>query len=200
MTQIDPATEVLYPVFIGPDEIAFFTQASTMGLHKRMNIYSVICTIEAVDTRDLGEVIEGAWFQEYLPRRLVHKDTIYNRNLRDVCGVDPEGKQVGGRRTVAGSHYYACWEAVHWIKKAVEVSGWKSKKDTPDFIVALEGMSAKESYEFPQGDKFMRAEDHQVFADQQMSHVEDFLLEVKFWVPKEEFQYEPPINLTKDPF
>jgi len=200
LTQIDPATEVLYGVFIGADEVAYFTQANTMGLHKKMKMYSVVCTIEAVDTRDLGEAIEGAWFQEYLPRRLKYHDTPENRHLRKVCDVDAEGKEIGGPRTVAGSHYYGCWEAIYWIRNAVEKSGWKSKKDTRDFIVALEGMSVKESQEFPQGDKFMRAEDHQVFADQRMSRVENFVLEVKFHIPKEKFLYEPPVNLTKESF
>jgi branched-chain amino acid transport system substrate-binding protein len=197
LTQIDPATEVLYGVFIGADEIAYFTQANTMGLHARMKMYSVVCTIEAVDTRDLGPAVEGAWFQEYLPRRLKYKDTPENRNLRKVNDVDPEGKQVGGPRTVAGSHYYGNWEAVYWMKRAVEKSNWKSKKDTPDFIVALEGMAVKESVEFPQGDKIMRAEDHQAFGDQYMSHVENNFLEVKFKIPKEKFMFEPPVNLTK---
>jgi len=200
LTQVDRRTEVMYPAFIGADEIAFFSQAETMGLHKRMQFYSVVCTIEAVDTRDLGDAIEGAWFQEYLPRRLKYQDTQSNRNLRSLCGVDPEGKQIKGGRTVAGSHYYASWEAVQWIKKGIEESGWKSKKDTSDFIVALEGMSVKESDEFPQGDKIMRAEDHQVFADQQMSHVENYLLEVKFRVPKEKIMFEPYIDLTKRSF
>ncbi len=200
LTQIDPATEVLYGVFIGADEVAYFTQANTMGFHKRMKMYSVVCTIEAVDTRDLGDAIEGAWFQEYLPRRLKYQDTPVNRNLRKLCDVDPEGKQIRGPRTVAGSHYYGNWEAVYWIKRAVEKSNWQSKKDTRDFIVALEGMSVKESNEFPQGDKIMRAEDHQVFTDQYMSHVENFLLEVKFNIPKEKFMFEPPVNLTKMSF
>ena len=40
LTQIDPGTEVLYGVFIGADEIAYFTQAHTVGLHKRMKMYS----------------------------------------------------------------------------------------------------------------------------------------------------------------
>jgi branched-chain amino acid transport system substrate-binding protein len=197
LTQIDPGTEVLYGVFIGADEIAYFTQANTMGLHKKMKMYSVVCTIEAVDTRDLGEAVEGAWFQEYLPRRLKYQDTAENRNLRKLCEVDPEGKQIGGPRTVAGSHYYANWEAVYWIKRAIEKSNWKSKKDTPNFVAALEGMAVKQSNEFPQGDKVMRAEDHQVFTDQHMSHVENFLLEVKFKIPMDKFLFEPPVNLTK---
>lgn len=197
LTQVDPATEVMYGVFIGADEVAYFTQAQTMGLHTKMKMYSVVCTIEAVDTRDLGSAVEGAWFQEYLPRRLKYKDTPENRNLRKLCEVDPEGKQISGPRTVAGSHYYGNWEAVYWIKRGIEKSNWKSKKDTRDFIVALEGMSVKESYEFPQGDKIMRAEDHQVFTDQTMSHVENFLLEVKFKIPKEKIMFDPPVNLTK---
>jgi branched-chain amino acid transport system substrate-binding protein len=197
LTQIDPTTEVLYGVFIGADEIAYFTQANTMGLHARMKMYSVVCTIEAVDTRDLGPAVEGAWFQEYLPRRLKYKDTADNRNLRKLNDVDPEGKQIGGPRTVAGSHYYGNWEAVYWLKRGIETSNWKSRKDTPDLVAALEGMSVKESMEFPQGDKVMRAEDHQVFADQYMSKVENGLLEVKFKIPKEKFMFEPPVNLTK---
>jgi hypothetical protein len=54
-------------------------------------------------------------------------------------------------RILAGSHYWAVWESVFFIKKAVEKSGWKAKKDTPDFIKALEGMQVEISAAGPQG-------------------------------------------------
>ena len=40
----------------------------------------------------------------------------------------------------------AVWESVFFIKKAIEKSGWKTKKDTPEFIKALEGMKVEEFF------------------------------------------------------
>jgi hypothetical protein len=95
---------------------------------------------------------------EYHPRMLKYKDTPHNRKVRDLMRVDPvDGKEDGSKKIIAGSHYWAVWEGIFFIQKAIEKSGWKSKKDTPDFIQALEGLAVEESFEHPQGDKVMPA-------------------------------------------
>ena len=88
------------------------------------------------------------------------------------------------------------------IKDAIEKSGWKSKKDTPDFIQALEGMEAKESFEHPQGDKFMRAQDHKAVIDHYMSHIEDGQIRVQMKIPKEDIvtRFPPRFDFTKEAF
>jgi branched-chain amino acid transport system substrate-binding protein len=113
---------------------------------------------------------------------------------------DVDGKEEGSNRILAGSHYWAVWESVFFIKKAVEKSGWKVKKDTPDFIKALEGMQVEESFEHPQGAKYIRPQDHKAVIDFYMSRIEDGEIHVKNKIAAADLEkYFPPrVDLTKE--
>lgn len=187
LVKVSDKTEQLYSIFFGAQSAAFYQQSKSLGLDKRMKRYSVVCTHESISPKDLGGASEDIYLLEYLPRGLKYKDTAHHRKLRDLMKVDPvDGKEEGSNRILAGSHYWAVWESVFFIKHAIEKSGWKSKRDTPDFIKALEGMEVKESFEFPQGDKYMRREDHKAVIDHYMSHVENGEIHVKMKIPKED--------------
>lgn len=180
LAKVGADTKQLYSIFFGSQSVALYTQSKSLGLDKKMHRYSVICTHESISPKDIGGASEGIYVLEYHPRMLKYKDTPHNRKVRELMGVDPDdGKEEGSNRILAGSHYWAVWESVFFIKKAVEKSGWKSKKDTPAFIQALEGMQVKESFEHPQGDKYVRAEDHKAVIDFYMSRIEDGRIHVK---------------------
>lgn len=180
LAKVPEDTQQLYSIFSGSQAVAYYTQSKSMGLDKRMHRYSVICTHEAFSPKDLGGASEGIYLLEYCPRMLVTKDTPHLRKFRELLGVDPvDGREDGSNRVIAGSHYWATWETVFFIKKAVEKSGWKRKKDTPEVIKALEGMQVKESIEHPQGDKYIRAEDHKTVINFNMSQIEDGLIKFR---------------------
>lgn len=201
LAKIPSDTEVLYSLFFGSQSVAFYTQANSLGINKNVKLYSVVCGHEAIAPSDLGGASEGAYLLEYLPRQLQFQDTPYNRKIRELMNVDPvNGKEEGSSRIIAGSHYWATWEAVFFIKEAVEKSGWRTKKDTPDFIAALEGMEVKESMAHPQGDKVIRAQDHKAVINFHMSHVEDARINVKHHIPAQDVvQFFPPlVDFTKE--
>lgn len=180
LAKVSKDTTELYSIFFGSQSVALYTQSKSLGLDKRMHRYSVICTHESISPKDIKGASEGVYLLEYHPRMLRYKDTPYNRKVRELMGIEPDdGKEEGSTRIIAGSHYWAVWESVFFIKKAVEKSGWKSKKDTPDFIQALEGMRVEESFEHPQGSKYMRAQDHKTVIDFYMSRIEDGRIHVK---------------------
>ena len=187
LVKISDKTTQLYSIFFGAQSVAFYQQSMSLGLHKRMKRYSVVCTHEAIAPNDIGGASEDVYLLEFLPRALQYKDTEHHRKLRNLMKIDPlEGREIGGSPVIAGSHYWAVWESVFFIKNAIEKSGWKSKRDNLDFIQALEGMEVKESFEFPQGDKYMRREDHKAVIDHWMSHVENGQIHVKMKIPKED--------------
>ncbi len=187
LAKVPKKTEQLYSIFSGSQAVAYYTQSKSMGLDKRMNRYSVICTHEAFSPKDLGGASEGIYLLEYCPRMLASNDTPHLRKFRELLGVDPvDGREEGSSRVIAGSHYWAVWETVFFIQKAVEKSGWKSKKDTPDAIQALEGMRVKESFEHPQGDKYMRAEDHKTVINFNMSQIENGLIKFRQNIPADD--------------
>jgi branched-chain amino acid transport system substrate-binding protein len=203
LVKVPENTEQLYSIFFGAQSVAYYTQSKSLGLNERMKRYSVICTHESISPKDIGGASEDIYVLEYLPRMLQYKDTPENRKLRELMKVDPvDGREEGSNRIISGSHYWACWESVFFIKNAIEKSGWKSNKDHPDFIQALEGMEVKESFEFPQGDKYMRAQDHKAVIDHYMSHIEDGDIRVKMKLPKEEIVKSFParFDFTKEAF
>ncbi len=121
----------------------------------------------------------------------------FDKEYRRLVGIDAQGFGKDGVVSTI-SFCYAPWEHVHYIKHGIERSGWKSRKDNPGFIQALEGLQVKASLDFPQGDKLMRAQDHQVFHDQYIERIEQGKIVVKQYVAKEKVSYEPKVDYTKE--
>jgi branched-chain amino acid transport system substrate-binding protein len=197
VSKIPGDTEGVYYLFFGADTLGFLQQLHELGYKGKK--FSTICTLESIDLEKLGDAVEGAWALEFLPRQLKYKDTPYNREFRKLAGADDDGREIGNpSRIIAGSHYWATYESIYLIKKGIEISGWKSAKDTPGLIQALEGMKVSEGPDFPQGDLLLRAEDHQGFHQHWMSRIEKGKLEMKFPVPVERVIYPPPVDFRKE--
>jgi len=46
---------------------------------------------------------------------------VFNQKVREIMEVDPvDGREQGSNRVLASSHYWAYWESVFFIKKAIE--------------------------------------------------------------------------------
>ena len=203
LAKVSKDAEQLYSIFFGSQSVAYYTQSKSLGLDKKMNRYSVLCTHESISPKDMGGASEGIYMLEYMPRGLKYKDTVHNRKLRELMKVDPvDGKEEGSNRILASSHYWATWESVFFIKKAIEKSGWKVKKDTPEFIKALEGMKVEESFEHPQGPKYIRKEDHKAVIDFYMSRVENGEIHVKQKIAAADLEKRFPArhDFTKESF
>ena len=203
LAKVSKDAEQLYSIFFGSQSVAYYTQSKSLGLDKKMNRYSVLCTHESISPKDMGGASEGIYMLEYMPRGLKYKDTVHNRKLRELMKVDPvDGKEEGSNRILASSHYWATWESVFFIKKAIEKSGWKVKKDTPEFIKALEGMKVEESFEHPQGPKYIRKEDHKAVIDFYMSRVENGEIHVKQKIAAADLvpRFPPRHDFTKESF
>jgi branched-chain amino acid transport system substrate-binding protein len=196
LAKVPKTTKQLYSIFFGSQAVALFTQSASLGLDKAMNRYTMSCTHEAISPNDIGGVSEGVYLLEFMPRMLKYQDTPHNRKLRELMGVDPvDGRETGASRVIAGSHYWAAWESVFFIKKAIEKSGWKSQKDTPDFIQALEGLEVQESFEHPQGAKYIRKQDHKAVIDHYMSRVENGEIHVKHKIAGKDLEKRfPPLH------
>jgi branched-chain amino acid transport system substrate-binding protein len=100
---------------------------------------------------------------------------------------------------MAKSHGWQSWEDLFALKQAIEAAGWKTAKDTPGVIQALEGMVLENSLGHPQGAKTIRAQDHSGMIDCYISRIENGRFEVKKRVPKEELitHLPPRFDFTK---
>lgn len=200
LTKIPQDTEVLFSVFFGALSIAFYTQAKSMGLEKTMRMYSVSGTIEAIAPADLKGAAEGVYIVENFPRMVKYKDDAFHRQYVKLLGTDDvHAREDGSQRVNAKSHSWQSYENLFALKKAIEVSGWKTKKDDQGVIQALEGMQMDNSLAFPQGTKLLRKEDHSGVIDCYISRVENDQLHVKKKVTKEELvKHLPPrFDLSK---
>ena len=102
---------------------------------------------------------------------------------------------------MAKSHCWQAWENIYALKAAIEASGYKSRKDMPGVIQALEGLQMKNSIAHPEGDKILRKEDHSGITDHYISRIEGGKFEVKKKVSKEDLAKNLPVrfNLSTQP-
>ncbi|MFZ5555657.1 MAG: ABC transporter substrate-binding protein [Pseudomonadota bacterium] len=200
LARIPQDTEVLFSVFFGSLSVAFYTQAKAMGLEKTMRMYSVSGTIEAIDPEAIQGAAEGVYIVENFPRMTRYKDDAFHREHNKIMEIDDiYAREINSKRVMAKSHAWQSWEDLFALKQAIETSGWKSAKDTPGVIQALEGMKMANSLGHPQGEKLLRAQDHSGMIDCYISRVENGRFEVKKKVTKEELmaQLPPRFDFTK---
>lgn len=202
LAQIPDDTQVVLPAFIGALSVAFYTQSKTMGLDKRVKMFSSSASIEAIAPDDIQGAAEGGYFLENFPRQLKYKDDEFHREFVKQMGIDDvHGREKGGKRVIDKSHAWQCWEDIFAVKQAIEASGYKSRKDIEGAIRALEGIHLKNSVGHPQGDKIIRKQDHAGLIDCYISRVENGKFEVKKRIPKEELEKNMPLrhDLSKLP-
>jgi branched-chain amino acid transport system substrate-binding protein len=190
--------DVIVIGFFSRDARTIITQIHTL-FGGRVRVTGNIGVIAGFTAKDLGPAGEGIWYVTQYPRYAAYvRDELkpFDKEFRQILGIDAEGMGKDGSVSTI-DFCYTPWEHVHFIKRAIELSDWKSRKDNPGFIKALEGIEVKASLDFPQGSKVMRAQDHQVFHDQYIERVEEGKLVVKEYVPKEKLVYEPTVDYTK---
>lgn len=195
-------TDVLLYVFPGSNVIRFLEQADSLGILERVNLFGVICSIDGIDTETIP-ALEGSWYVSNHPRLAAEVPEGlkgYDAHLRRAVGVDDEGHELGGTRTVTGSHYWYAWEALHLLKRTVEESGWQGKEDNPALIETLEGIAAETGFGFPQGALSIRSQDHQGFHDHYIERVEEGKLRVKLHFDRSEAVYPPEADYTQEGF
>lgn len=202
LARVPEDTKVLFSVFFGSLSIAFYTQAKSMGIDQKMSMYSVSGTIEAIAPDDIAGAAEGVYIVENFPRMLKYKDDEAHRHNIKALEIDPiDARELNSKRIMAKSHAWQSWEDMFALKQAIEASGYKSRKDTPGVIQALEGMQIANSEGNPQGAKVIRKEDHSGIIDCYISRVEKGRFEVKKKVTKEELAARMPVrfDLSKQP-
>jgi len=203
LQKVDPDTQVLFTAFLGSAALGVLRQTVEIGLHKRLQRYTVICSTEGVGQETVGKESAGAYYLEYHPRHLdqVPKELHpYEIAYRKACGVDADGKEVGNPKvTIAGSHMFSMWVVPYMIKLGIEQTGWKDSKKNVDLIKAICNLKLKPGPWCPLGGGLlMREEDHQGFSDFYISQVQpDLKLKVLQRIPKEKVIYEPECDLRK---
>jgi len=195
LAQISADTEVLLPAFIGSLSLGFYTQAKSMGLDKKMKMFSSSASIEAIAPDDIQGAAEGVYFFENFPRMLTSKNDEYHKEFNKRLNIDDvDARQIGGTAVMDKSHCWQAWEDIFALKLAIEKSGYKTRKDVEGVIRVLEGLEMKNSLGHPQGDKMIRKEDHAGIMDCYISRVVNGKLTLQKKVSKEDLLKNMPVR------
>ena len=190
--------EAVFFANFGSDFLSFVRDLHAVrpGIKKLGAVYA----ISAQDPKKLGAEGEGLYCLTSYPTRLEGLNTPHNRTYRDLIGVDPEGKEKSTGKYFVLAYDWAVWEPFFALKAAIEKSGWKNKADTPNVIKVLEGISFKESAEFPQGDMHFRPEDHLVMTGLYIEQIRNGALKVAARIAAKDAVYLPLADFRKESF
>jgi branched-chain amino acid transport system substrate-binding protein len=198
ISRIDPQSDAVYHVIVGPSIFTFVKQLAEYGFKGEK--FGFVDSIETIDTETIADSVEGWWFWEAFPRRLSGYDTEFNRKYREIVGVDAEGAAIEDSNNVSAfSHMHSVWESLFAIKKGVEESGWQSKADNKKFIEYMESLRRfDEGIGFPAGSKLLNAKNHQAFGQHFISKIESGRLNVEVRIPVEKSLYEPEVDYREE--
>jgi branched-chain amino acid transport system substrate-binding protein len=185
----------LFLILFGRDAITFGNQAYDLGLAKKYQWAGDGAVTTSTNLPALGNKIEGfVGIDRYVPVLDPPLDTPYHRSFFDdavarLKKIDPSGP-------LPDRYVQSNFEAMNALKIGIEKSGFQDRKDTPKLIAALEGLEMKEGYDFPQGDKLLRKEDHQAFVREFIFDIKDGKYKILATVPKEQTIVPPACTFT----
>jgi branched-chain amino acid transport system substrate-binding protein len=184
LSKITDNFDGIFGIFFGQQGISFLTQTFDLGISKKARVagdgaVAVSTSVPAIGTKGNGFV----GVDRYVPVVQGVLNTPYNKKFLDEAkarlkAIDPSGP-------LPDRYVQSNFEGVNVLKLGMINSKFSGRADAMKLIEALEGLEVKEGYDFPQGDKTLRKEDHQAFVREfifELQNLEYKILEV---VPKE---------------
>lgn len=174
--QIPAETEVLYHVMVGPAVLTFVKELGEFyGSGAKPQFFGFIDSLEAVDTATPGlEFLEGSYFWEGHNRVKPADAGEHEAAYRAAVGVDDNGASVSDAADISTyAHMFSTWETLHFLKQAMEASGYTGPADRQKLVEAMEAITdLPYGIERPQGAKMFNGKTHQVFGTQNISQVQ----------------------------
>jgi branched-chain amino acid transport system substrate-binding protein len=196
--KIPKEAEAVYFANFGSDFLSFIRDLH--AVRPDIKKLGAVYAISAQDTEKLGEAAEGLYCIAPYPTRYEGLKTDFNKAYRDMINVDPEGIEMGTGKRFVLAYNWAVWESMFLLKAGIEKSAWKSNKDTPKLIETLEGMAFKQGVEFPQGEGYVRKEDHLSQVGLYIEQIRKGVIEVVARIPPEAVVYTPEKDHSKEAF
>jgi branched-chain amino acid transport system substrate-binding protein len=184
LSKIDGNFDGLFGIFFGKDGVTIGNQAYDLGLTKKYKWAGDGSICESTNLPGLGKKIDGfTAINRYIPIFAGGLDTPYHHRFFDeakkrLAKIDPSGP-------LPDKYVQSNYEAMNALKIGMEKSKFESRKDVMKLIEALEGLEMKLSDDFPQGDKTLRAADHQAFLNEYLYKIEDDKFDYLTMVPKD---------------
>jgi branched-chain amino acid transport system substrate-binding protein len=171
ISKISGNFDAVLGILFGANAVTFTNQAYDLGLIKKYRFAGDGAVAESTHLPALGQKIEGfVGVNRYIPVMDPPLNTSYHKKFFDDAVA--RLKQIDPSGPLPDRYVQSNFEAVNFLKLAMQKTGFRGREDTPKLIEALEGMEVKESDDFPQGDKTLRKDDHQAF-------VREFIFDIK---------------------
>jgi len=170
-------------------------QAFDLGLSKKYRLAGDGAVCESTNLPALGAKIDGfTAINRYIPLLDPPLDTPYHKAffeeaVKRLKAIDPSGP-------LPDRYVQSNFEVMNCLKIGIEKSKFQGRADTDKLIEALEGLEMKEGYDFPQGDKTLRKEDHQAFVREFIYKVDGGKFRILETVAKDKTSVPPACHFT----
>jgi len=195
LSKISGDFDGIFGIFFGQDGVTLGNQLFDLGLSKKYKFAGDGAIAESTNLPGLGHKIDGfIGINRYIPVFDPPLNTPYHKAFYDdaiprLKAMDPSGPKPD-------RYVQSNFEAMNALKLGMEKCGFHGRQDTDKLIAALEGLEMKEGYDFPQGDKTLRKEDHQAFVREFIYEVRDGGFHIKDVVPKDKTIVPPACHFN----
>ncbi len=195
LSKISGDFDGLFIIFFGKDAINIINQGHDLGLSRKYKIAGDGAVAVPSSLPALGSKIDGfVGIDRYIPVLQGPLDTPYNKKFHEET-LAPL-KAVAPDNPLPDRYVQSNFEAMNCLKLGIEKSKFQGRKDSMALVKALEGLDMKEGYDFPQGDKHLRAEDHQAFVQEFIYEVNGGTYAIKEVVPKDKTIVPPACHFA----
>jgi branched-chain amino acid transport system substrate-binding protein len=195
LSKIGGSFDGLVVIFFGKDAINFINQSYDLGLTKKYKFAGDGAVPVPSSLPALGKKIDGyIGIDRYIPVLEEPLNTPYNKAFYDEAVK--RLKDIAPANPLPDRYVQSNFEAMNCLKLGIERSKFQGRADTMKLIDALEGLEMKEGFDFPQGDKTLRAADHQAFVREFIYEVNGGAYDIKDVVPKDKTIVPPACNFA----
>ena len=196
LSKVTGTFDGFFGIFFGANAVVLATQAYDLGLTRKYKFAGDGAIAESTHLPTLGQKIEGfIGINRYVPVLDPPLNTPHHRKFFDEAvaalkKIDPSGP-------LPDRYVQSNFEAMNFLKLAMQKSRFRGREDTMKLIEALEGMEVKEGDDFPQGDKTLRKEDHQAFLREFIFEIKNNKHRIVEVIPKEKTVVPPACTFPK---
>jgi len=195
LSKISGNFDGLFGIFFAGDGVTLGTQAYDLGLSKKYKFAGDGAMTVPSNLPALGRKIDGFYgIDRYVPVFQGLLDTPYHKHFYEEAVR--RLKTVAPQAPVPDRYVQSNYEAMNCLKLGMEISSFRGREDTDKLIAALEGLAMRAGDDFPQGDKFLRKEDHQAFVTEFIYQIQDGKYQLIDSVPAEQTVYSSTCKLS----
>jgi branched-chain amino acid transport system substrate-binding protein len=182
-------------IFFGKDAINIVNQGYDLGLTKKYKWAGDGAVAVPSSLPALGKKIDGfTGIDRYIPVLEEPLDTPYAKSFYEEAVKRLQS--VAPSNPLPDRYVQSNFEAMNCLKLGIEKSKFQGRADAMKLIEALEGLEMKEGYDFPQGDKTLRAADHQAFCREFIYEVDGGTYHIKDVVAKDKTIVPPACHFA----